>query len=127
MKLQDNYLNYDGHMDKECVELCNALNNIPYVITFESCSGHGKDVFRIWFKCYNLGVLSRLARAVNRNYSDGCWEIVSDSTDTDPYGIFCLRTNVILTSGLETSIHCLIENIEHWFKDEFDEYFELKL
>lgn len=54
MKLEDNNLNYDGNMDKECVELCNALNNIPYVTTFESCCGHGKDVFRIWFKCCQL-------------------------------------------------------------------------
>ena len=40
----------------------------------------------IFFKCYDIGVLSRLGRCVERNYSDGNWEIVVDSCDVDPYG-----------------------------------------
>ena len=125
MKLQDNYLNYDGHIDKECVELCNALNNIPYVTTFESCCGHGKDVYKIWFECYDIGVLSRLSRAVSPNYSDGNWEIICDSTDTDPFGIFELRTTKILGEDLMKSVHNLMENIVYWFDDRFDNYFRI--
>ena len=34
---------YDGCMDKEVIELCDALNCLPGVETEISCSGHGKE------------------------------------------------------------------------------------
>ena len=37
-------------MDKECVKLCEALNGINGIQTIESCCGHGKDSFLIWFE-----------------------------------------------------------------------------
>ena len=112
-------------IDPLCIDLCNTLNTLQDTKTFESCSGHNKDIFSIWFKCYNSHVLSRLGRAVNKNYSDGNWEIVVDSTDTDPFGIFWLRTKTVLPEDeLKESIKCLIENINHWFSDELDDYFE---
>jgi hypothetical protein len=36
-------------MDPECVKLCAAINKIPGLQTVESCCGHGKDEFKIWF------------------------------------------------------------------------------
>lgn len=35
-------MTYDEFMDKECVELCDALNELEGVETFESCCGHFK-------------------------------------------------------------------------------------
>ena len=117
--------NYDGYMDKECIELCDTLNTLPGLKTFESCCGHLKDRYSIWFFCDNIDTLSRLGRAVDKNYSDGKWEIVVDSTDTRPRGVFWLRTLVPFASQdeMEQSLSGLIAIIKHWFKAEFDEHF----
>ena len=79
----------------------------------------------MFFKCDNIDTLSRLGRATSRNYSDGQWEIMVDSTDTQPRGCFWLRTkNVLKTPELIKSMDELIDNIKYWFGNEFDEYFE---
>lgn len=36
-------------MDKECIALCDAMNLIPGITTIESCCGHGKEPYRIFF------------------------------------------------------------------------------
>lgn len=36
-------------MDEHCVELCDALNALPGIETTQSCEGHGKDSFRVYF------------------------------------------------------------------------------
>jgi len=41
-------------MDPECVKLCRAINKIPGLQTTESCCGHGKDKFMIWFEVKSL-------------------------------------------------------------------------
>lgn len=41
-------------MDPECVKLCKAINKIPGLQTTESCCGHGKDKFMIWFEVKSL-------------------------------------------------------------------------
>lgn len=115
------------NMDVECIDLCNALNRLPGLETFESCCGHGNHPYHVFFKCTNIETISRLARAVDRNYSDGHWEIVADSTDTDPYGIFWLRTKTVLEGKeLATSVTYLINGIMYWFDDKFDDYFKPK-
>ena len=94
--------------------------------TFESCSGHGKEPFSVWFFCDNIDTLSRLGRAVSPSYSDGNWEIVVDTTDTNPRGCFWLRSrNVLKELALTESLNCLIENVHYWFGDEFDSYFKI--
>jgi hypothetical protein len=40
---------YDANMDQECIRLCDALNAMSGVRTFESCCGHGTHPFGIWF------------------------------------------------------------------------------
>lgn len=111
-------------MDEECISICELLNKLPDVTTCESCSGHGKNPFNIWFRCDNIDTLSRLGRAVNKNYSDGNWEIVLDSSDINPRGCFWLRSKSVLPNDvLLESLEKLEENILFWFKHEFDEYF----
>lgn len=124
MELKKQVICLPSDIDPECIELCNTLNSLPLTETFESCSGHGKYLFSIWFKCHSLDVISRLGRAVAKNYSDGNWEIIVDSTDVDPMGIFWLRTNKILSKEqLEISLKGLIDNIIYWCDDKFDGYF----
>jgi len=47
-------------IDKECIALCTAMNNLPGIYTIESCCGHEKQPFRIWFKVTDLAVLPNL-------------------------------------------------------------------
>lgn len=125
MKLNKSTVVLPPDMDVECVALCNVLNTLPGIETRESCCGHLKDRYSIWFHCENIDTLSRLARCVERNYSDGKWEVLVDSCDTSPRGFFWLRTKEpFSTEGeMEASWMRLIQNIDHWFKDDFDEYF----
>ena len=113
-------------MDDECIALCNLLNRIPGVRTSESCCGHGKSLFRLWFRCTVITVIARLARCVDRNYSDGFWEVVAENADGEPVGFFCLRTKKPCSGHeLEKSLGFLAESIEWWFGDDFDEYFSI--
>ena len=125
MKLNNSKISFPSDMDKECIEICNTLNTLPETETFESCCGHLKYPFSVWFFCNSIDTLSRLGRCVERNYSDGKWEIVVDSTDAHPKGVFWLRSKKPFKTQEEMSesVNFLIENIQHWFKDDFDEYF----
>ncbi len=40
-----------GDTDKECIPLCLLLNKLPGIQTIESCCGHRRDSFKIWFRC----------------------------------------------------------------------------
>lgn len=111
-------------VDCECVSICNTLNRLPGLTTYESCSGHEERPFYVWFRCDNIDTLSRLGRAVDKRYSDGNWEIVLDSCDGDPRGCFWLRTKSILPNDeLYDSLANLEESILYWFQDDFDKYF----
>lgn len=44
----------DRAMDPECVLLCRALNALPGITTIESCCGHGRKPFWIWFTVASL-------------------------------------------------------------------------
>jgi len=125
MKILENpKIKMPSDIDEQCIELCDILNRLPFVETVESCAGHGEHPYWVFFKCVDIGVLSRLGRSVARNYSDGNWEIIVDSCDVDPYGMFWLRTKSILKDDqLNESLKHLIENIEYWFNDTFDNYF----
>lgn len=47
-------------IDKECRILCEALNKIKGINTIESCCGHGKKEYNIWFRADNLDCLPDL-------------------------------------------------------------------
>ena len=111
-------------VDEQCIGLCNTLNKLPGVSTFESCCGHNKYPFRVWFHCLNINTISRLGRCVERNYSDGNWRILVDSSDTSPLGVFCIETKDVLEDKvLNESLAGLIETINYWFGREFDKHF----
>lgn len=111
--------------DYECISLCNTLNRLPGLTTYESCSGHGERPFYVWFRCDDIDTLSRLGRVVDKRYSDGNWEIILDSCDGDPRGCFWLRSKSVLPQDdLLKSLDELEVNILYWFQDEFDKYFK---
>lgn len=112
-------------LDEQCVSLVGCLNKIDGVETVESCCGHLKDLYRIWFRCNDFSVLARLSRSVDRRYSDGSWRIEACSSDVKPLCQFLLSSTRVFCSyrEMEESVAFLIENIGHWQGEEFDGYF----
>lgn len=47
-------------MDLECIELCEAMNKISGINTIDSCCGHGKFPYRVFFRADNLECLPDL-------------------------------------------------------------------
>jgi hypothetical protein len=47
-------------LDPECLALCVALNKMPGIQTTDSCCGHGKNPYWIFFQPTNLASLPRL-------------------------------------------------------------------
>lgn len=56
------------NMDIHCVGLCDAMNALPGITTFESCCGHGESTFRIWFTATDPQGLFILTRCSDRRY-----------------------------------------------------------
>jgi hypothetical protein len=52
----------NDRLDPECFELCDALNRLPGIRTDESCCGHGRDCFEIYFQADNLTALPNVVR-----------------------------------------------------------------
>ena len=73
---------YDEMMDPECILLCDALNSIFGLETIESCCGHGREPYRVFFKVKDLHGLRVLGRLCSRNYSSGLWRVVVDNSDS---------------------------------------------
>lgn len=116
---------YDEYMDKECISLCDKLNSLEYVETTESCCGHYRNPYMIFFNCFSFNVLGRLYRCVDKNYSDGKWRIECCCGDTSPCYGFLLRTHEPFKTETEMveSINGLIENIDYWMDKKWDDYF----
>jgi len=76
---------YDSDMDEECIKLCDALNCIPGIKTYESCCGHGTSPFSIWMTAESIEALYVIARCVDTRYGgpyQGDWTLKVEDTDT---------------------------------------------
>ena len=117
---------FTGIMDFECVAPCMKMNELPGVETTESCCGHYKDTFKIFFDCDDFISLAILTRCVDRRYSDGKWEIVCCGGDNHPLYGFLLRSTCVFGSldELNESLKGLMGSIDHWSDDKFKLYFK---
>ena|SRR5258708_2911725 len=89
-------MRYDANMDPECIRLCDALNAMPGVRTFESCCGHGTHPFGIWFV---VDVLGRLRPLLDETTDDAQWTVsVRIASGTDAI-IFRLEGPADIFSG----------------------------
>jgi len=79
---------YDEKIDKECISLCNTLNSIPGIKTFESCCGHGEAPFRIWFTAEKIEDL--LVPIISTNTTPG-YSIIIEFTESPLKVIFLLE------------------------------------
>lgn len=80
-------MKYDNRMDPECVKLCDALNALPGISTFESCCGHGQYEFRIWFFADQVQSLLPIEQSVN----SWEWHIKAGHVDCPTRVIFVLE------------------------------------
>jgi hypothetical protein len=69
-------------LDKEVVPLVVALNAMKGVVTVESCCGHGKDPFYIWFYAESVDTVRPLFELVSTRRG---WRIIFQDY------IFCLK------------------------------------
>lgn len=81
-----------NNIDKPCRSFCRAINSMTGLKTTSSCSGHGTDNYKIWFKARRLNNLIDLLY-----WLDGChcgfynWKIFA-STDCAKNGVhFCIE------------------------------------
>jgi len=85
-------MKYQGKLDKECKDLCDAMNMIPGIRTISSCCGHDKTPYNIWFKADNLKVLPKLLYYFDSCHCGFCgWRIfVSTDCGMSP-ATFCVE------------------------------------
>ena len=60
----------ESGIDIECLALCEALNLYPGIKTCQSCCGHGKKPFKIWFTVKNLVDLPEVCYYFDRCHCD---------------------------------------------------------
>ena len=72
--------NLPAGMDTECIALCEALNKLPGIMTVESCCGHGKQPYHVWFQAADLEALPQVCY-----WFDGChsgeygWRVIAQT------------------------------------------------
>ena len=122
-----------GNVDKACVNLLDAMNSLPGVATSESCCGHGKGFFDVWFKMDSASIgavtLSRCLSGRYYNYREGEtfsdleWEVVLDHGDI--YGLinFRLRGRPMLADG---SVHPPAEKLARNIMEHVEGGFPLR-
>lgn len=125
--MRKNKIVLPADMDKECIALCEALNELPHTETEESCCGHLRSPFRIWLRCSSFTYLAIVARAIDRRYSGTQkeWRLVSETADLRPRFSFML-TSVEPYGTYEemiTDTNRIIANIRYW-RENFLEYFQ---
>jgi len=93
---------HDPDFDPECRRLCDALNHVPGIKTFESCCGHGKHPFGIWMTSASILALYVIARCIDRRYGGPHlpWVLeVQDTDTTDMAVIFYLHSPIVTDTG----------------------------
>lgn len=73
-------INY-AEIDSEIRTLVWALNNVPGIETTSSCSGHGKEPCRIYFRVTGLNTLHRIL--FNHFNTVKTWRITLDNADVN--------------------------------------------
>lgn len=80
------------YLDSEAVDLLLVLNRIPGLRTVESCCGHGRTAFQVWFQAHSRG-LTLLALAANGDWPHGeRWGIREWENGTDPPDLYVLES-----------------------------------
>src|SRR5208337_4506476 len=69
---------YTDKMDPECIALCDALNEIPKIATTESCCGHGKRNFLVFFTTDSFEALAEVCYYFHQCHSGVVdWKVIA--------------------------------------------------
>lgn len=126
-------IKYDVYMDKECIPLCDALNQLPGVKTFESCCGHLQRRYAIWLYTANPYSMAVIARAFDKRYvpTSIMWDVKIETIDIERTPQFCIG---IYSSDIfhdyemmMKDVKELVESIEYWKQPEFYDHFKFEL
>ena len=126
-------MKYDEYMDKECIALCDELNMLKGITTFESCCGHLKRPYVIYFRVSNWYSLSLLSRAFDWRYGGYPWVIKISSTDTthkkSGVAVFELQSIKRFKSEktMAKQVNKAIENIKFWKNEKYKKYLKGEL
>ncbi|KKN66614.1 hypothetical protein LCGC14_0469490 [marine sediment metagenome] len=116
-----------SNLDKACESLYIALNSLPGIKTKESCCGHGKCPYRIWFEMdsKSIGAIT-LARCTSGRYYaytgdelrlDSEWQIHLDHGDTYPVGFVLKSKNFMTKMDVYEPAEKLAKNIQKHIKE----------
>ena len=87
-------------LDPECLNLCVALHGLAGVKTTESCCGHGKTPFRIWFYIDTaLCGHKVVSRCTCPRYYPCDWTVTMEHNDVEPFTVFMLEGPVDPSQG----------------------------
>ena len=122
-----------SEFDREVAPLCRVINDLPGLLTTESCCGHGTRPFRIWFRVSEdeQRGLFLLARSVDRRYFKHGheWSItvsISDSP-TSPLPLsFLLESNTRGEEAYKQAQELLDNIIDHRKHPAFLELYGLQ-
>jgi hypothetical protein len=110
---------YEGQMDKEVIDLCNAMNALPGIKTTDSCCGHSSSSFMVFFRVTSDKGLFFLTRCVDRRYwkYGYLWKIELSVGDRYIDGIlpitYLLTSSPIVGEDAYEQAKSLIGNMNH--------------
>lgn len=111
-------------LDEEVAELVWAMNKLPGIETTNSCCGHGRRPFLIWFIVtdFNARGLLVLSRLLSHNYY-GHWRFFKvhlDHRDVEPQVCFYLEgdsteTTFAAANELAAAINEIVDDKEPYY------------
>lgn len=111
---------FDTSVDRECFDICVAMNKFLGIYTVESCCGHGKTPYSIWFK----GDLRCLPRLIY--YFDGChcgfydWFVTAETDCGMSPVVFCLNGPIGKRAYEESKTIAFL--LEEEIKEDWDRF-----
>jgi len=110
---------YDDYMDREVIPLCNAMNSLPGIETFESCCGHGRHPAIIFFTVENTKTgLFFLTRCTDYRYWEHGhqWSItvsIADFMEGIDLPVYYLLSSIAMGNPACEQMDSLVENMNH--------------
>lgn len=126
-------MKYDEYMDKECVPVCDALNELPGVRTFESCCGHLERKYVVYLYTDNPYSMAVIARALDGRYlpAKSHWEMKVETIDVERTPQFCVGIySEDAFEDYDTMMHDVnevAESINYWRQPAFYDHFKFRM
>ena len=108
-------------MDKECVDLCNALNSIKGIVTTESCCGHNYNPYVVFFKCSDLLGLRFIQSCIDGRYWKWGqeWSITTHISDIGPDTLdFLLKSKSSNLEEIMIQVKDMIKSFNYYLNHE---------